>query len=527
VMLDEFDKLEKYPQIAEAIVAQLRSAKQRSSRPGAEGSLTLTLCGVKPPESFFLDDPEAHPLRGPEGEKLWLDDFEWELPDTIQVVASGFPAGMAHSLEFAREALRFAGGFPQPCMWLCKKIAEDKLVYSTLDVQRDLEQLIDREQASPAGPPAFFTDTQTYLTSHSRSLATEALQLYVSLLGGSQQRVSDTPAEKLLRWSGLARLDRSDSFLRTRCDLMSQWFDRTRTFGILRGVQRSSRLGSSVDRPRVSAKRICILAAGGTIGMREGVDGTVRATDDLDSLLEDVDQIAKYHVEHVTDLDSADITPRHWEEIARKIAALRKDFQGFVVTHGTDTLAYSASAVAFALGRDLTFPVVLTGAPAPIDVAHGDARTNLVRAALVAVQDIPEVVVCFGEYIFRACRTQKRDDRRFDAFESPAYPPLGYVAEDVELLPQNFRKNVGEGPLRVRARFSDGIMAVAQTPGAFGSFYEAALAERREDGQRRCRGIVIQSLGVGNVPSKYVEYSLLPQIENAQKLHIPVVLTSQ
>ncbi|HXC45354.1 MAG TPA: asparaginase domain-containing protein, partial [Solirubrobacteraceae bacterium] len=230
-------------------------------------------------------------------------------------------------------------------------------------------------------------------------------------------------------------------------------------------------------------------------------------------------------------LDSADVGPDQWTTLVKLIVSRQDEFDGVVIAHGTDTMAYTASAVSFALGRELSFPVVFTGSQTTVDVLHGDALANILRASLVATQDLPEVVVSFGERVFRATRTQKKDDLRFDAFESPGYPELGFVAEEVQI----FRRSVLDKPevspplSNISSEFASGILHVSQMPGSEAAFYEAALRVSKEDagGQPMCRGIIIQSLGAGNIPTKSPPFDLTNLISEAKRRFIPVVLTSQ
>lgn len=314
-----------------------------------------------------------------------------------------------------------------------------------------------------------------------------------------------------------------DGLLRTRGPLMEAFFDRSWAH---RRLERFRSTGIRLSRHRRSDKRVCILNTGGTIGMVEKPDGSVGPPESASQLpFDDVDLIADYQAVTLFSEDSANVGPADWTTIAAAIKEREGQFSGFVVAHGTDTLAYSASAVAFALGPRLTFPVVFTGSQATVDIHHGDARPNILRAALVATQELPEVVVCFGERVLRACRAQKRDDFRFDAFDSPAFPPLGWVAEEVELLEQNFRPNRQPGPVELRAGFADGILQVVQTPGCLAEFYFDALDQLDSDGKRKCRGLVVRSLGAGNVPTTD-RYNLVPLIERAVERGIPTLLAS-
>jgi len=193
-----------------------------------------------------------------------------------------------------------------------------------------------------------------------------------------------------------------------------------------------------------SLPKICLIYTGGTIGMirEELPDGSsvLRPPENPKEFLhdlkaeEEVRQIAEIEFVQLMSKDSTNIVPSDWTAMAQAIYERRnKGYTGFVVAHGTDTMHFSSSALAFAFGKHLNFPIVFTGAQTTPKVAHGDARVNLLRALKVACEDIAEVVVSFGEYIFRGCRVQKKDEKRFDAFDSPAEFPLGYITEDIVL----------------------------------------------------------------------------------------------
>jgi L-asparaginase len=298
-------------------------------------------------------------------------------------------------------------------------------------------------------------------------------------------------------------------------------------------VYQEEAAGYAERRPRVPAakyatdKRLVIIGTGGTIGMSEIEEGMVRPgrTPEWVYQAEDLFGRRPTFEAPFNPLDSANVGPSEWTDITRTILARQGDYDGVVVSHGTDTLAFSASAVAFALGKDLSFPVVFTGSQTTSDVLHGDAVSNILRALLVATQDLPEVVVLFGERIFRATRTQKKDDLRFDAFESPGYPELGFVAEEVQIFRRSLLPKAGPtGPLVGRpTEFSSGILHIAQMPGSEAAFYEAAIESDRVP----CRGVIISSLGAGNLPNRADEFNLITLIDKAKARSIPVFLTSQ
>jgi len=295
-----------------------------------------------------------------------------------------------------------------------------------------------------------------------------------------------------------------------------------------------SRVASRMQQYRGGAKgkgkKICVINTGGTLGMVERGDTVVapRDADEFRSYFTSLDTIAE--VIEFTNLfpprDSINVFPDQWTTIAQYIYSRRNDgFDGVVVAHGTDTMAYSASAVAFALGPQLRFPVVFTGAQTTPDVAYGDAHVNLYRACEVAKSDIPEVVISFGNFVYRAVRAQKKDDRRFDGFESPTYPPLAEITGEInvrrELLRPLPKKH---GDLWLRANFEKSILIVPQFPGLEPSFFEHLL--HGKDGHQVCHGVIVQTLGAGNVSSE-PPYSFIPFVQRAYDQGIPVIVTSQ
>lgn len=129
--------------------------------------------------------------------------------------------------------------------------------------------------------------------------------------------------------------------------------------------------------------------------------------------------------------DSADFGPRTWYELASLIRGLAPDYEGFVVIHGTDTMAYTASALSFLLA-DVAVPVVLTGSQLPLGELRSDARTNLLTAMEVATAGrLREVTICFGHTVLRGNRATKVHSVSFDAFASPNFPPLASVGAEV------------------------------------------------------------------------------------------------
>src|SRR5260221_407314 len=184
--------------------------------------------------------------------------------------------------------------------------------------------------------------------------------------------------------------------------------------------------------------RLLLLHTGGTLMMERAAKDAVLQPDvyrtDLLEELPVLGSIADIETRVLYNLDSSDMQPDHWVAIARAVHEAQSAYDGFVVVHGTDTMAYTASALAFLL-PGLDKPVVLTGAQKPLGAVRTDARTNLVDACEVATLKIPEVSVVFSSHVFRGCRATKLDAWSMNAFGSPSCPPLAELGLGVQLAP--------------------------------------------------------------------------------------------
>jgi L-asparaginase len=238
--------------------------------------------------------------------------------------------------------------------------------------------------------------------------------------------------------------------------------------------------------------RIHLLHTGGTLGMAE-VGGLLQPGPYLARLLADVPELsrlAQIDVEILMNVDSSEMTPADWDRIGSRIAASMGAYDGFVVVHGTDTMAYTAAALSFSL-RGLAKPVVLTGSQRPLRAIPTDGRTNLAAAVDLARRDVPEVAIFFGRQLLRGNRARKVSAERYDAFESPNYPPLGRVGLDVDLHPGLVRRP--KGPFRHVPGFSSAVVYLPCWPGS-----DARELDRAVDAGARVA--VVGAYGVGNVP---------------------------
>lgn len=245
-------------------------------------------------------------------------------------------------------------------------------------------------------------------------------------------------------------------------------------------------------------------------------------TRDLVAELPVLRKIADIESRILFNLDSSDLQPHHWVTLAReaRVALAETDgeghrrYDGIVVVHGTDTMAYTASALAFLL-PGLDRAVVLTGSQRPLGDVRTDARANLVDACHLATMAIAEVGICFDSRLLRGCRATKRDAWGMTAFGSPSCPPLVELGVGVRvgahLLPPRPLQPFDE---RIEPR----VLVVHAFPGLDPRLLLAAL-------DSGVRGMVIEAFGAGNVP--HLENSLIPVIEAARERDVPVVIASQ
>lgn len=267
--------------------------------------------------------------------------------------------------------------------------------------------------------------------------------------------------------------------------------------------------------PRV---RLLLLHTGGTLMMRGG-DGEAPLepdvyTQDLLAELPVLRKIAEIEARILFNLDSADMQPHHWVEIGRVVHEALPRYDGVVVIHGTDTMAYSASALAFLLPA-LDRPVVLTGSQRPLADVRTDARTNLVDACLLATSRIPEVGIAFGSKLLRGCRATKLDAWGMSAFGSPCCPPLAELGVSVHLAPHTLPpRPLGDFDDRIEPR----VLAFRTFPGLDPGLLMGALTAG-------VKGLVVEAFGTGNVP--LLENSLIPVFDAARGIDVPVVIVSQ
>jgi L-asparaginase len=273
----------------------------------------------------------------------------------------------------------------------------------------------------------------------------------------------------------------------------------------------------------MSRRRVYVAYAGGTIGMQATDSGYAPVPGTLPQAIAARPELQEPEVpelvihEHSPLLDSANASPADWLRIARDIAARADDFDGFVVLHGTDTMAYTASALAFLL-RGLDRPVVVTGAQIPLGVLRSDGRSNLLTAVLVAARtDVREVCLVFGSRILRGCRGVKTSASGFEAFNSPNLPPLGSAGVEIELDAARLRP-ASAGAVTLPPALDAPVNLVRVYPGMSAELLRAALAPP-------ARGLILEAYGAGNLPDR--DEALLAALAEGARRGVVVVAVSQ
>lgn len=265
-------------------------------------------------------------------------------------------------------------------------------------------------------------------------------------------------------------------------------------------------------------KKILLLFCGGTIVMEKNEENVLappnkdRALRSLFNLEPRIDDLAAVDLFFIANIDSTNITPDLWDQMAQTIFKYYSEYDGFVITHGTDTMAYSASALSFAL-RNLGKPVVFTGAQIPGYFLESDARRNLINAVRVAKMDLPAVLIVFSEEIILGARASKVSHSELNAFASINRPSLGYVGVDICLRDQ-VKKEEGSG-LSLALGFDGKIAVISLVPGMPITVLEELLVGD-------LHGIVLIAYGSGNIPEMYLSF-----LEKAQKKKLPVVIRTQ
>jgi L-asparaginase len=221
-------------------------------------------------------------------------------------------------------------------------------------------------------------------------------------------------------------------------------------------------------------------------------------------------------------LDSSNMNPGFWVQLATVIEQNYEDYDGFVVLHGSDTMAYTASALSFML-ENLNKPVIFTGSQLPIGMVRTDGRENFINSIEIAAARefdtpvVPEVAICFENKLFRANRTSKLNAENFEAFISGNYPLLAEVGVRIKyygnnILKPNFKK------LRVSKELDDNIAILKLFPGISPQVTQSIL------NTSGLKAVILESFGAGNAPT--VDW-FMDQLQDASNRGIIILNVTQ
>lgn len=267
----------------------------------------------------------------------------------------------------------------------------------------------------------------------------------------------------------------------------------------------------------MSLPKICIYDCGGSIGMEyDSKKNILREGGIISDLLRYIPELqGKFHIDIIPLFsgNSYDIQKPQWLELAEAVKDDYERYDGFVVLHGTSTLAYTASYLSFAL-QELSKPVVFTGAILPLKELGSEARGNIIHACMVAAMDIAEVVVVYGTDILRANRCTKSIENYSNVFASPNHTPLGEIKRPFVLFEE--RKRRRKRKLVYKPHLEERILSLKVTPGLTAEVLRSLMEKFSY------RALILEGYGAGVLPS---DFMLL--LDEFVKQGIAIVIASQ
>jgi L-asparaginase len=277
--------------------------------------------------------------------------------------------------------------------------------------------------------------------------------------------------------------------------------------------------------PSQPQSKVMIIYTGGTFGMAHDANG-VLVPFDFSLILEHLPSLRKLSLDLTvisfdTPIDSSNIQPEHWQQIAKMIFENYESQDGFVVLHGTDTMAFTASALSFML-QGLAKPVIITGAQLPISETRSDARENLITALEIAAAKkdgktiVPEVCIYFDDELLRGNRSKKVESMHFDAFESENYPALAKAGVTIDYNEKVINQPGKE--LKLLSKLDPSIAILKLFPGITMATVNAVTSIPG------LKAIVLETFGSGNAPTSP---AFLKSLEEAIKRGVIILNISQ
>lgn len=268
-------------------------------------------------------------------------------------------------------------------------------------------------------------------------------------------------------------------------------------------------------------KKICLIATGGTIASVETPEGMKPLLDGkaLLAKVPELESLGVIDIVELMQLDSTNIQPKDWIQMARAIEERYADYDGFIITHGTDTMAHSAAALYYML-ENLQKPVIFTGSQLSLVEEGSDAPANLLLAMYGAVSSVPGVYLAFHNKLMQGNAAKKLCTENFDGFYSINVPDVA-VLEDGKIkwnISSDFIEP--EKELKINTAIDTHVAVFEVFPGFNTDIIRMAV-------DSGCKGIVLKGYGAGNVPSEESGNSFLPAIDYAVEKGVKVVLTTQ
>ncbi|NMM50713.1 asparaginase [Marinigracilibium pacificum] len=258
--------------------------------------------------------------------------------------------------------------------------------------------------------------------------------------------------------------------------------------------------------PQPPIANLLIIYTGGTLGMEKDADGSLSPFN-FGKIFEKLPDIRNYNLKLTVisfpkPIDSSDVSPTHWQDIGYIIDENYEQYDGFVVIHGTDTMAYSASALSFMLDG-LNKPVIFTGSQLPIGVMRSDARENfLTSLEMASAKDengnpiVAEVCILFNSILIRGNRSKKIRSSQFGAFKSENYPKLAEAGITIEFNRNALQEYSPNKKLNFKNKFDRSVAVMPLFPGMTEEYVKAITS------MKGLRGIVMQSYGSGNATTR-------------------------
>ncbi|SFE12569.1 asparaginase [Thermophagus xiamenensis] len=252
-------------------------------------------------------------------------------------------------------------------------------------------------------------------------------------------------------------------------------------------------------------KQVLIIYTGGTIGMAIDAETNALVPFDFENISRKVPELKKFDfgvrsISFNPIVDSSEMSPEIWRKLVKIIEENYSLYDGFVVLHGTDTMAYTASALSFLL-HNLQKPVILTGSQLPLGAIRTDGKENLLTALEIAAAHkngqslVPEVCIYFQDKLFRGNRTTKYNAEHFRAFRSDNYPPLAEVGLHIKYNYPYIRYTTLKGTFSVSTRMDNNVSLLKIFPGITENVVRSVLETPG------LRGVVLETYGSGNAPT--------------------------